>query len=304
MDLDFAIVGAGLTGLSLAWDLVHEFPKLNLEIFEKSRGCGGRMATRRIENLRFDHGAPCIKKTEVSARWIDLWKQNSALLSFPEDEQNSFCGKLGMTDLAKVLARSLPVFYQEKILSLAYKKGTWYLKNDQAIVRKAQQVVLTCPIAQSLEILKMSEIDFDPGLDIEYSRALVLLVEATQDGKPWVYREQVGGGIFSICAQHAKGYSQRPSWTVVMDPHWSRDHFDLEDHEIQAQASEVMVRQMPEFTCLQIKKWKYCQPLRIWPRWFESPARNLYLAGDAFGGPSLSGALRSSQGLFQNLLKS
>lgn len=51
-----AIVGAGLAGGVLAQRLSaasHE-----VTIFEKSRGAGGRMATRRIEGFAFDHGTP------------------------------------------------------------------------------------------------------------------------------------------------------------------------------------------------------------------------------------------------------
>ncbi|MEZ5507972.1 MAG: NAD(P)-binding protein [Gammaproteobacteria bacterium] len=49
-----AIIGAGLSGLSLARMLqVHA----EVTLFEKSRGLSGRMATRRAESYCFDHGA-------------------------------------------------------------------------------------------------------------------------------------------------------------------------------------------------------------------------------------------------------
>ena len=49
-----AIIGAGLSGLVLArrLDEVAE-----VTIFEKSRGVGGRMATRYADDYEFDHGA-------------------------------------------------------------------------------------------------------------------------------------------------------------------------------------------------------------------------------------------------------
>ena len=48
-----AVIGAGITGITLA-NLLQK--KVNLTIFEKSRGVGGRMSTRRAEPYQFNHG--------------------------------------------------------------------------------------------------------------------------------------------------------------------------------------------------------------------------------------------------------
>ena len=55
---NIAIIGAGITGITLA-NLLQE--KYNLTVFEKSRGVGGRMATRRAEPYQFNHGAQYFK---------------------------------------------------------------------------------------------------------------------------------------------------------------------------------------------------------------------------------------------------
>ncbi|MFN3164316.1 MAG: FAD-dependent oxidoreductase, partial [Pseudohongiellaceae bacterium] len=49
-----AIVGAGLAGIAAARQLA---PLADVTVFEKSRGPGGRMATRRAGDFQFDHGA-------------------------------------------------------------------------------------------------------------------------------------------------------------------------------------------------------------------------------------------------------
>lgn len=50
-----AIIGAGLSGLLLANALKE---KMCVTLFEKARGVGGRMSTRRADPFSFDHGAP------------------------------------------------------------------------------------------------------------------------------------------------------------------------------------------------------------------------------------------------------
>lgn len=60
-----AIVGAGVTGLTCARALTaagHD-----VVVFEKSRGPGGRMSTRRSPHGRFDHGAAVLGPGEVPA---------------------------------------------------------------------------------------------------------------------------------------------------------------------------------------------------------------------------------------------
>src|SRR5690606_18254866 len=52
--LHFAVVGAGMAGVTAARTLVQAGHRVTL--FEKSRGFGGRMATRRTEFGGFDHG--------------------------------------------------------------------------------------------------------------------------------------------------------------------------------------------------------------------------------------------------------
>ena len=53
-----AVIGAGITGITLA-NLLQK--KVNLTVFEKSRGVGGRMATRRAEPYQFNHGTQYFK---------------------------------------------------------------------------------------------------------------------------------------------------------------------------------------------------------------------------------------------------
>ena len=56
--LTIAIIGAGISGLTAA-NILKDVAKVT--VFEKSRGVGGRIATRRAEPFYFDHGAQFFK---------------------------------------------------------------------------------------------------------------------------------------------------------------------------------------------------------------------------------------------------
>mmetsp|Transcript_17637 Transcript_17637/g.23002 ORF Transcript_17637/g.23002 Transcript_17637/m.23002 type:complete len:115 (-) Transcript_17637:4-348(-) len=63
-----AIIGGGITGSTLAWELSQKLPSARVHVFDQGRGLGGRMAHRCIRendlaivnhgssNLLFDHG--------------------------------------------------------------------------------------------------------------------------------------------------------------------------------------------------------------------------------------------------------
>ena len=59
--MKLAIIGAGMAGLAAARVLRQRRPDLAITIYEKSRGLGGRAATRRRDGFVFDHGAQYLK---------------------------------------------------------------------------------------------------------------------------------------------------------------------------------------------------------------------------------------------------
>ena len=71
-----AVIGAGIAGLACARELARADARVT--VFERSRGLGGRLGTRRQGNLAFDHGAQYItsrshsfvKYAEVAGRAV------------------------------------------------------------------------------------------------------------------------------------------------------------------------------------------------------------------------------------------
>ena len=66
-----AVIGAGMAGVSCAEQLQQR--GVTVTLFEKSRGLGGRLATRRSEHgVAFDHGAQYITAhTPAFAQWLN-----------------------------------------------------------------------------------------------------------------------------------------------------------------------------------------------------------------------------------------
>lgn len=303
---DYTIIGAGLTGLSLASDLMQNFPEAQIQIIEKSKGCGGRMATRRTEHFKFDHGAQFIKRSDISQRWIEFWEKENILQKFSSDTIDAVCGRSGMTQLAKSLGHNLNIQYESKITELIWNESFWILKNEVQQQLKSQNVILTAPLPQSLELLNHSNLKFNSELSkLNYAKAIVVLIESTDESDlDLTYLENEGFGLFSVCSQKAKGFSAKAAWTVTMSPPWSEYIFDQPDNIILEKACEIIQNKFPHLKMekVHLKKWRYSHPLVTWPHFFEPLQTGLYLAGDAFGGPSLLGALRSSEALMKHFI--
>jgi predicted NAD/FAD-dependent oxidoreductase len=302
---DYIIIGAGLTGLSLGWELMQHNSELDILILDKSKSCGGRMATRRIGEMKIDHGAQFLKNNDVAQRLINLWQTEGVSRKFPSDQVDAICGESGITQLTKSIASHLDVIYNQKVAVLKSDSSHWTVFTEDGYSYKAKQVLLTTPLPQALEVMQNSNLSFEADLSsVQYSKAIVLLISAGNDlSSSFNYRENFDEDIFSICSQHAKGNSPSPAWTVVMSADWSGRHFSLPDDQILSEAKKVVEMKVPSLRIksIELKKWRYCQPEKIWKNLFENPHPGLYLAGDAFGGPSLTGALISSYGLIRHL---
>lgn len=174
--MKLAIIGAGLAGLAAAHKLRHSQSAIEIVIFEKSRGVGGRTATRRLHGAIFDHGAQYIKAptpeleallreggAQETLRDIGLpvwtFDQHNQIAE-GDPAQNSdpkWTYSDGITRIAKELAQSLDIRRQIRIGHIAQANGSYILFDEQdAIVGAADAVLLTPPASQTHDLIAAS----------------------------------------------------------------------------------------------------------------------------------------------------
>ena len=119
-----AVIGAGMAGLTLAHKLgTHS----QVSLFEKSRGVGGRIASRRAEPYSFDHGAqffkidsqefadfmsPLIEKGIIQSwkgRFAEFVGQNIINTRVWDEGLPHYVGVPSMNAIAKYLAQDLDI---------------------------------------------------------------------------------------------------------------------------------------------------------------------------------------------------
>lgn len=163
-----AIIGAGLSGLTTA-HLLKDFGEVT--IFEKSRGVGGRMSTRRAEPYFFDHGAqyftaktkpfqafiqPLLDQAIIekwNARYVRFDADNIVERKNWKDDTPRYVGVPGMNHVAKFLAKGIDIQSNTRIVSLRHQ-DKWQLMDEQEQQFSGfDWVISTIPSPQAAELL-------------------------------------------------------------------------------------------------------------------------------------------------------
>ena len=174
-----AIIGAGTAGLTAAYGL--RGAPVDVTIFEKSRGFGGRAATRGRHGCRYDHGAPYFRTTSArTTRLVTAHLSTEQLVEIgrpvgtfdasgtiqpppPADDSGPrWTYVQGISTLGKLLARQAraEVHRDTRIETITRRDGRWRLQGpDGRAWTGYDGVVLTPPAPQSAALLRAATSD-------------------------------------------------------------------------------------------------------------------------------------------------
>lgn len=196
--IEIAIIGAGITGLVCAQ--VLQQAGYQVVVLEKSRGVGGRMATRRVQGTIADHGT-CYLSPQgepfhhflqdlVAAGIVQVWTdaiytldaQGQVHAPAENDRAPRYVAPAGMTAIAKFLAAGLKIRFNQRVTDLALQANQrWQLTLDDSASASsiesplnAKAVILTAPAPQAALLLQplvgqeISEASFNSLKSIQF----------------------------------------------------------------------------------------------------------------------------------------
>ena len=308
-----AVVGAGIAGLLLASAL--RACGESVIVLEKSRGMGGRLATKRVGNAVFDQGAQFF--TAKDARFRELvvhWQARGVVTNWPAARVPRLIGVPNMNALGKLLAEGLDVRRNCKVLSAQRTGAEWSLAIEHQPALRAGRLVLTAPAPQSLTLLEAGGERLPAALfkglrELTYHPCLALLV--TLSGPSAVPQEGLAlddGPVRWISDNTKKGVSpgSEAAVTVHLSRAFSAEYFATSETDL---ASLLLPTIAPwlgaPVTHVGLHRWKFSEPVATYEKpcvWL--PELGLGLAGDAFGGPRVEGAAISGLALADCITKS
>jgi renalase len=296
------VVGAGLSGLVAAREL--QSAGATVEVIDKGRSPGGRLATRRIGTATLDHGAQFFTVRTPAFRhrvddWIDRWLVRIWAHGFHSvDGHPRYVATGGMNSLAKDLAEGLDVACSTMAFAVR-RESPWTVVLDDGSRRSADAVIVTTPLPQAFALLADAAVDLDESLmRTDYDRTIALL--ATLDRPPAI--DHPGGvqgpsdEVSFVADNAAKGVSAEPAITLHAAAGWSEANWDLDADRLLAPLVELAAPWLgdAEIVEAQVKKWRFATPRTVWPDpcWVSTDG-GIVLAGDAFDGPRIEAAHNS-----------
>lgn len=269
---DAIVVGAGIAGLVAAARVGGHGRRVL--VLDKSRGVGGRMATRRVGGAVCDHGAQFFTQRtlgfqgvieqaihdEAVVEWCRGFVRDGSIGGDDTavgDGHPRYRGVRGMTDLPKWLAARLAARGTEIEMRTGAKATSVAVAADRVRVGiegqhgvvevvEAAGCVLTAPVPQSLDLLAAGgSLDRLEAHAIERLRtvdydpcftAMLVLDQPSLLPEPGAiqFGSDAPGPIAWVADNQRKGISAVPALTVHATGGFSREHFDTPVDEVAA----------------------------------------------------------------------
>lgn len=282
------VVGAGLSG-SIAAQTLHS-AGLDVTVFDKARGAGGRLSTKRTPVGRFNFGAPDFRiKSELFGEQVIRWC-SEGLLTHTEDQKGiRYRAPEAMNTLVKRVQRDLEIQYQTRVLGISFQEGVWRVETDRLGPTECTHLVLAIPAPQALELIpevsplhhRIARIEYTP------SWVVMLAFESAIAAMP-------SGGIIGRITENEGGVC-----VYLTD--------DASNQYLESSADEIIERVCERFTeppvFARAHRWRYSQVSRsIADAYLHDPPRQLTVCGDGFGGDGVEASFLSGQQAAQRLV--
>ncbi|MEL6138170.1 MAG: FAD-dependent oxidoreductase [Cyanobacteria bacterium J06628_6] len=174
--MDVTIIGAGLAGITCARALQTAGHRVVL--LDKSRGVGGRIATRRLHGTHADHGFRVWAPQHPGLQTLTQELVTEGIL---QSWAAGYAAKDGGNAIAKYLAADLTIRRQHRVVRLEPVGPTWRIwsavpETEEPQPLESPHVVLTIPAPQAADLLEASGYaEIAPLRAVEYAPCVTVM---------------------------------------------------------------------------------------------------------------------------------
>lgn len=306
--MEIAIVGAGMAGLRCATRAVAAGHRVRL--FDKGRGPGGRMATRRLTapalsghggEAAFDHGAQYITaKSDGFAAQLAAWEATDVVARWPAAGADAYVGTPAMNAPLKAMAAALDVTWGLEVRSVEPSGGGWLLPD---VGERFDALVIAVPPEQAARLLAPAAPQLAELAGAVRSSAcwtVMAAFAAPLSGAPDVLRSE--GIIGWVARNSAKPVRTRAveAWVVQAGPDWSAAHIEDAPETVTAALLTALAEQigpLPAPLVSTAHRWRYAQSPGTGDGAIWDESARLGLCGDWLLGPRVEAAWTSGDRL-------
>ena len=325
MNTPIAIIGTGLAGLSAAQAL--HAAGMDIQLFDKSRGSGGRMASKRSDAGSLDLGAQYF--TARDRRFVDvvqqwqargwvaewqpqLYQLNEQGLQPSPDEQLRWVGTPRMSAISRALLGALPVQFSCRITDVFRGEHNWQLQDAEGNSHGPfSAVIIATPAPQATGLLSAAPklASAAASVIMNPTWAVALAFESPLDTP--VQASFVQGSAIDWLARNQSKPGREgnyDTWVLHARSDWSRQHLDLPKEDVierlHGAFAELIGCCVPAPSFSLAHRWLYARPAsnHEWGALADADL-GLYACGDWCLSGRVEGAWLSGQEVARRLLE-
>lgn len=291
--IDSVIVGAGLTGIMAARTLKEKGYEVLL--VDKGKSVGGRMATRRIDSGKVDHGAQFFTvRTERFQSEVDQWLKQGFIKRWFGENHPRYMSPGGMNALAKTLVKDLSFKLKTEINQIEQQRDGYIVRSTTGEEIKTKAIILTIPAPQAEALLINSKIEINETemgklKHITFNPCFVGLLKLSDVPKlpeNGHLDQDLPEGMMRIVDHYKKGISDERTVSVYMTGQWSKEYNDETGEHVLNHMISLSKDYFDRQSILsqQLKRWRYAEAVQFLKEPYLEISRDnrVILAGDAF----------------------
>jgi renalase len=281
--LRVAVVGAGMAGAACAHGLMQAGHAV--QVFDKSRGPGGRMATRVMPwvdahgtpaQQQFFHGvagfaarSPAFQshlRAAELAGHVRAWQPVVDPKGWPVGAANLHHQPVpDMAQLCRELLAGAQQLWHHPVQALQHGAAGWQLRVDNHWhTGHFDAVVLALPPAQAAVLLTPHHREWAQRASLALMQpcwTLMGVAQALVAPVPWQVSQPTRGPVAWLsCADAGPGHQ---AWVAHARPAWSRAHLEQAPAWVQTQLQQAVadwLGQAPPWRCAVVHRWRYAMP--------------------------------------------
>ena len=295
--MKIAIIGAGFSGCNLYNNLKEKYE--DITIFEKSKGVGGRLSTKYIEDKFIDYGTSSLIPITDDLKFFCLDLTKNGVLKAKYDE---FIPKNGINKICKFLVDEKNLLTNTKIIKAENSANKWLLEDENHnIYEDFDLLLITIPAPQILQMKIELPTDFKEKLSfIKYDSIFSLILHTNKELKLNENKLYENPDIKDII-NNSKKYLYKDFSSYVI--HSSKEFANCVNEKSKEEICEIFLENFNDETKELIERftiiphlWKYAfAKTSLDMPYFLNEEKKLGICGDYFSHNNLEASLLSSE---------
>jgi len=273
---NIAVVGAGLAGLTCAQQL--KSTGFDVTVFEKSRGAGGRLSTRRVDWAQFDHGAQYFTAREaLFKQWVDgllaegtVAPWSPVMRTPPSKNDVWYVACPGMNSLGRAQAEGLTIQLNTRVTALASVADQWQLSMEDGTHQGGfDAVVLALPNEQAAPLLAAHQPDWAQRLQaIALQPCWTLMLSTATLDVAYEAGQPTAGPVAWWARNDSKpGRAQHPGqqdWVVQASAAWTEQNLEVDKATVIETLQRALLSELGVESCTVLEtpmahRWLYAR---------------------------------------------